>query len=248
MKKEEAHPQILRLIRGQELTAQYSKSCRTPGTVKIRVLVVDEQAMIREGITALLSNQSDIEVVGEAEDGREAYNKVIELHPEVVLMESVLPVEDGIESSRRILRDYVDTKIVILSQYADGVSVRTAVQAGVSGYLPKTAGIEDILQSIRAVYQGGCYFHSDVTRTLIEEYRRLTKYELSQGGDGTLTPSETRILKFVGGGYTSIEISKMLNVSLRTVNGHRTHMMHKLGVRNSVDLIKFAVRKGIVKV
>ena len=184
--------------------------------MKIRVLVVDDHAMIRDGIKVLLENQSDIEVVGEAEDGREAYDKVIGLLPDVVLMEFVMPVEDGIESSRRILRDHGDTKIVILSRYADNESVRTAIQAGVSGYLPKTAGIADIVQSIRSVYHGGYYFHSGVTKPVIEEYRRLTKIDLSQDGAASLTPRESKILKFVVSGYTSLEISKILNVSIKT--------------------------------
>jgi len=237
----------MRLIGEQKATAQYRKSRRTAGTVKIRVLVVDDQAMIRDGIKVLLENQPDIEVVGEAEDGREAYDKVIGLLPDVVLMEFAMPVEDGIESSRRILRDHGDTKIVILSQYADEESVRTAIQAGVSGYVPKTAGIVDILQSIRSVYQGGYYFHFGVTRPVIEEYRRLTKIDLSQDGAASLTPSESKILKFVVSGYTSLEISKILSVSIKTVTGHRAHMMHKLGVQNSAELIKYAVRKGVIR-
>jgi len=216
--------------------------------VKIRVLVVDDHAMIRDGLKALLDVESDIDVVGEAEDGREAYDKVVGLHPDVVLMDIVMPVEDGIESSRRILRDHADTRIVILSQYADEESVRTAIQVGVCGYLPKAAGLPDIAQSIRSVYQGDYYFHSLITRPLIEDYRRLLKLDISNEGGTPLTPSESRVLKLVVGGYTSLEISKMLFVSVKTVIGHRAHVMQKLGVRNTTELIRYAIRKGVIRV
>lgn len=216
--------------------------------MKIKVLVVDDHAIIRDGIKALLSARPDIEIVGEAGDGQEAYDKAIHLRPDVILMDIVMPVEDGIEATRRILRDRGDTRIVILSQYADEETVRTAIQAGVAGYLPKAAGLADIVESIKSVYRGGYYFHWGITRPVIEDYRRLVMTDLSRQGAAPLTPSESRILKFVVEGYTSLEISRMLCLSVKTVIGHRAHMMHKLGVHNTSELIKYAMRKGIIRV
>jgi len=219
---------------------------RKNGTAKIKIMVVDDQTVCRDGIKALLAARTDIEVVGEAENGQEAYTKVMELLPDVVLMEIVMPIEDGIVLTRRIRRDQRNAKIVILSRHSDEQTVRSAITAGASGYLPKTANIDDVVHAIVCVHHGGCYFHFGVTRPIIETYRRLVKADPLREGIDLLTPRELNILKLVAQGRTSLEISKMLAVSDKTVNGRRARMMRKLGVRNTTELTKYAMQKGIL--
>ncbi len=214
---------------------------------RIRVLIVDDHMLLRDGLGALLELAPDIEVVGEAGNGREALDKVRELLPDVVLMDIEMPVMDGLEAARRIRAQYPQSKVLILSQHDDASHVVDAVEAGVRGYVGKTAASAELAASIRSVHRGDSYLSPVAARQLVGEFQRA---DHSRGHDpyDQLTAREKEVLKHIAEGKTSQEIADVLVVSRKTVEGHRTNLMAKLGLHDRVELVKYAVRKGIIRV
>jgi DNA-binding NarL/FixJ family response regulator len=213
---------------------------------KIRVLVVDDHTIVRDGICALLALAGDIEVVGEAENGSEAIEKVRELNPDIVLMDIAMPIMGGLESTRRICKDS-NTKILVLTQYDDKEYVFPAIEAGASGFISKVAASSELASGIRSVYKGDSYLSPSIARLLVEDFRSGGKQD-NLDPYNQLTPRERDVLKLVAEGYTTPQIADMLTVSPKTIEGHRTNLMAKLGIRNRVELVKYAVRKGIINI
>lgn len=214
---------------------------------RIRVLVVDDHTLLRDGISALLRLAPDMEVVGEAGDGKEALAKVRELRPEVVLMDLEMPVMDGLEASRKICARHPDVAVLVLSQYQDAEHVLEAVEAGVKGFVNKSAASAELATAIRSVHSGDSYLSPAAARLLIGEVRRS---ESRHSGDpyDLLTVREKEILKLIAQGKSTRQIAELLVISPKTVEGHRTRLMAKLGVHDRVELVKFALRKGIIAV
>jgi DNA-binding NarL/FixJ family response regulator len=210
---------------------------------KIKVLVVDDHAMMRDGIRALLALQEDIEIVGEAEEGREAVKKTEELMPNVIIMDIAMPGLDGLEATRRITRKNPMVKVLVLTQHDKREYVLSSIKAGARGYVPKRAVGSDLLSAIRAVHRGDSYLSPYAAKALVDHYRRQGEAEPYD----RLTAREREILKLIAEGHTSREIASSLFISLKTVLGHRAKIMEKLGVHNSAELIKYAVRKGLVE-
>jgi DNA-binding NarL/FixJ family response regulator len=210
---------------------------------KIKLLVVDDHAIMRDGIRALLSLHDDIEIVGEASTGQEAIQKVQELNPEVIIMDIAMPGMDGLEATRRILKTNPRARILILTQHDDKEYVLSSIKAGSAGYLPKRALGSEMVTAIRAVHRGDSFLYPSAASALIKDYRHRTHNGEAQE---KLTSREREILKLIAEGHTSREIASMLFISLETVMGHRTKIMEKLGIHNKAELIKYAVRKGIV--
>ena len=214
---------------------------------KIKVLVVDDHTMVRDGICALLALVGDIEVVGEAANGSEALKMVREMEPNVVLMDIAMPIMDGLEATRRICKEFPRTRVLVLTQYDDKEYVFSVIEAGACGFISKAAASSELTAGIRAVYHGDSYLSPLATRFLVENY---------QHGDGRvshdpykqLTDRERDVLKLVTEGYTTQEIANMLGVSPKTVEGHRTNLMDKLGIHNRTELVKYALRKGIISI
>lgn len=211
---------------------------------KIRVLIVDDHAILREGIRALLAAHDDIEAVGEAADGREAVEKVQQLTPDVVLMDVAMPLMDGLEATRRIRKDNPKTKVLILTQYDNKEYILSSIKAGASGCVPKRVVTSELISAIRAVRLGDSFLHPSATKFLIEDY--LQKVE--DDPYDSLTDREREILKLVAEGRTNREIADLLSVSVKTVLGHRTSVMEKLDIHNRTELIKYAIRKGLISV
>jgi DNA-binding NarL/FixJ family response regulator len=210
---------------------------------KIRVLLVDDHAIMRDGIRALLGLNDDIEIVGEASDGNEAVRKAQELLPDIVVMDIAMPGMDGLEATRRILKHSPGIKLLVLSQYDSKEYILPAVRAGAAGYVSKRALGSELVSAIHAVHKGESFLHPSAARALIEEYRQQT--EIPDPFD-QLTPREREVLKLITEGRTSREIAAMLCISLKTVTGHRTRMMEKLDLHNRSELFKYAVRKGLM--
>ena len=210
---------------------------------KIKVLLVDDHAIMRDGIRALLSLHDDIKIVGEASEGQEAIEKTQDLSPDVVVMDVAMPDMDGIEATRRIRKQSPRVKVIVLTQYDNKEYVLSAIKAGVAGYVPKRALGSELVSAVRAVNRGESFLYPSAAAALIDDYRRQAK---TADPYDQLTPREREILKLIAEGHTSREIADALFISLKTVYGHRTKIMDKLGLRNHTDLFKFAVRKGLL--
>ncbi len=215
---------------------------------KIEVLIVDDHTLVRDGIRALLALIADIKVVGEAANGREALEKVKKLAPDVVLMDLAMPIMSGLESTRRIRKRFPGIKVLALTQYEDREYIVPTIEAGARGFVSKTAAFSELASAIQAVYQGGSFLSPVAAAAIVEECQQKVSTEGETDSYQSLTDREREMLKLVAEGYTAREIADMLVISLRTVETHKTNLMKKLNIRNKADLIRFAIRKGIITV
>jgi len=212
---------------------------------KVKVLIVDDHAIMRDGIRALLSIHDDLKIVGEASEGREAVEKAQELMPDVIIMDIAMPGMDGLEATRRITKKNPRVKVLVLTQHSNKEYVLSTIKAGATGFVPKRALGSELVSAIRAVYAGDTFLYPSAATALVEEYRQ--KAETGEPYD-QLTAREREILKLIAEGHSSREIGDMLFISLKTVLGHRSKIMEKLDLHNRAELIKYAVRKGLVSV
>jgi two-component system response regulator NreC len=211
---------------------------------KARVLLVEDHVVVRQGIKALFADEPDVEIVGEADNGREALKCVSEQHPDVVLMDISMPGLNGIEATRQIRQDYPDVKIVILSMHSDEEYVFQVLRAGASGYVLKQSDSSEVLTAIRAALAGGSFLSPPISRAVIDDYVRRAEAR-GRGDDlDLLTPREREVLQLLAEGLSNREIAEQLGISIKTVETHRSNMMSKLGVDNKTELVKYAFRKG----
>jgi DNA-binding NarL/FixJ family response regulator len=215
---------------------------------KIKVLVVDDHTIVRHGIYALLGLMSDIELVGEAVNGREALEKVKKLMPDIVLMDIAMPLMDGLEATRRICREFPRTRVIALTQYDDREFVFPVIEAGARGFISKTAASSELTSAIRAVYRGDSYLSPSVARVFVEGHQQGIDKVKDKDPYKQLTNREREILKLLAEGHTAQEIATMLVLSPKTVDSHKTNLMAKLSIHSRADLIKYALRKGIITI
>jgi len=210
------------------------------------VLIADDHTLVRDGIRALLALASDIEVVGEAANGKEAVEKARELAPDVVLMDLAMPVVTGLEATRRICRESPGTKVLALTQYDESEYVIPVVEAGARGFVTKMSAFSELTAAIQAVYRGESYLSPSAAAVLVEE--RQQRADLGVGNDPyrQLTDREREILKLVVEGHTAREIAEILVVSPKTVEWHKSNLMSKLNIHNMADLVRFAIRKAVI--
>jgi two-component system response regulator NreC len=212
---------------------------------KIRVLLADDHAVVRDGLRALLDESQDIEVLAVAADGLETVHKARELKPDVVVMDISMPHLNGVEATRRVLRDCPDCRVLILSQHEDMDHMLAAIWAGAAGYLLKRDAGADLAEGIRAIHQWGAVLHPIAARALLEAYLRCECAERKDSFE-RLTDREREILILVAEGYTNLQISEMLHVSPKTVDGHRTSLMSKLDLHDRTEVVKYALRKQLI--
>ncbi len=210
---------------------------------KIKILVVDDHAIMRDGIRALLSLDDDVEIVGEASEGKEAIEKTQELAPDVIVMDIAMKGMDGLEATRRITKKHPRVKVLVLTQHDNKEYILSTIKAGAAGYVPKRALGSELILAIRAIHRGDSFLYPSAAAALIEDYRQQAE-EVEPYG--RLTAREREILKLIAEGHTSREIAGILYISLKTVLGHRSKIMEKLDLHNRTELIKFAMRKGLV--
>jgi DNA-binding NarL/FixJ family response regulator len=212
----------------------------------IRILLADDHTVVRDGLRALLEKQPDMEVVGEAADGRDSIRLAEEQRPDVVIMDIAMPNMNGIEATRRIVAANPATAVVILSMHQDESYVLRALKAGAKGYLLKDSLRSDVIDAIRSVSQGRSFLTKKVGRILQEDYvRQLERRGLDDSYD-LLTDREREVLQLIAEGRTNKEVAGLLTVSLTTVETHRTHILQKLSLHSVPELILYAVRKGII--
>ena len=214
---------------------------------KLRVLIADDHTLFREGVRKLLEDQPDIEVVGEASDGREAVRKVSTLRPDVVLMDIAMPSLNGLEATRQIKRDHPEVSVLVLTMYDHEEYFRQVLEAGASGYIIKRAATSDLVAAIFAVYNGEAVLSPSITRLLLEDYFRRESNK-SETDPDLLSPREREILQLIAEGKTSREIAEILHLSIKTVQSHRTSLMQKLDLHDRGDLIKYAIQKKIIEI
>ncbi len=214
---------------------------------RIRVVIADDHAILRDGVRALLQLADDVEVVGEAADGAEAIEACRRLQPDLVLMDIAMPGLGGLEATLQIRKELPDVKVLVLSQYEDREYIRRFLKLGVAGYvLKKTAGAE-LVAAVRAAARGGLVLDPDVAREAMRE-----REEPAAGSDAdpydTLTDREKQVLKLVAEGKSNKEVAELLDISVKTAMSHREHIMEKLDLHSRTDLIRFALRRGVIRV
>ena len=211
---------------------------------KAAVLLVDDHVVVRQGLKALFADEPDIEVVGEANNGREALALVPDLQPDVVLMDISMPGLNGIEATRQLRQRYPEIKVVVLSMHANEEYVFQVLQAGASGYVLKQSDSLEVLTAIRAALAGGSFLSPPISRAVIDDYVRRAEAR-GQGSDlDLLTSREREVLQLLAEGLPNREIAVQLNISIKTVETHRSNMMNKLELTSKTELVKYALRKG----
>src|SRR3990172_6176995 len=213
---------------------------------KIGVLLADDHLMVRTGLRMIIDAQPDMKVVGEAKNGLEAIQLAEQVHPDVVVMDISMPSLGGLEATRRIKRQMDDAQVLMLTMHDNEQFFFQAIQAGASGYVTKTAPEWELLTAIRSVDQGNCYLNAGVTKLLVKDYLDRVRGGDRSRPDDILTDREREILNLVAAGHSNREIAQILNISEHTVHNHRARLMEKLGVHNRLELLKYALRQGII--
>lgn len=212
----------------------------------MRMLIADDHAVVRAGIRMLVSAHSDIDVIGEARDGAEAVAMAVELRPDVVVMDVAMAGLSGLEATRQLRQSLPDTKVLMLTMHADEDYFFEAVRSGASGYILKEAAPSEVVEAIRTVARGGVSFDSSLARKLLDDY--LRRVDAGEEGESfrRLTDREREVLRLTADGRSAREIGDLLVLSPKTVERHRTNLMDKLNLHNRAELIRYAVRKGLV--
>jgi len=208
---------------------------------RIRILLVDDHAVVRQGFKMILDAQSDMEIVGEAGNGREAVELAERLRPEIVVMDVAMPELNGIEATRRLFASTPHSRVIALSMHKDSVYVREILRAGARGYLLKDSGAGDLVAAIRAVASGESYLSPAVSNAVLDDYRKHVTDPID-----LLSSREREVLQMLAEGKTNKEIATVLNLSVYTVDAHRGRIMEKLNLHSINELVRFAVRSGLI--
>jgi two-component system, NarL family, response regulator NreC len=208
---------------------------------RIRILLADDHGVVRQGFKMILDAEPDMEIVGEAGNGREAIELADQLKPDVVVMDVAMPELNGIEATRRIAGSAPHVRVLALSMHKDSVYVREVLRAGARGYLLKDSGPSDLVSAVRAVARGEGYLSPAVSDAVLDDYRKHVTNPID-----LLSSREREVLQMLAEGKTNKEIAGVLNLSVYTVDAHRGHIMEKLNLHSINELVRFAVRNGLV--
>ena len=208
---------------------------------KIRILLADDHTILRRGVRMLLESQVDMEVVGEANTGREAIAQTRALNPEVVVMDVSMPELNGIEGTRQICDEFPQIRVLALSMHKDSVYVREILRAGARGYLLKDSDDDDLVKAIRSVSRGEAFLSPAISDAILTDYRKHVTNPVDQ-----LTGREREVLTLIAEGKSNKEIAQMLTLSVYTVESHRGSVMEKLNLHNTGDIVRFALRNGLI--
>ena len=214
---------------------------------KIRLLLVDDHQIVRAGLRMLFMAESDIDIVGEVDNAEEAIQAVRELEPDVVLMDIAMPGMSGIEATRCIKEANPDVAVLALTMHEDEQYFFEMLNAGASGYMPKRAAPDDLVSAIRVVSQGNVFLYPSLAKLLVRDYLERSETGAQREAD-VLTPREREVLTLIAEGHTSRQIAEALTISPKTVDRHRENIMRKLNLRGRVELVKYAIKKGLITI
>jgi two-component system response regulator NreC len=213
---------------------------------KIKLLVADDHKIFRQGIKMLLEEESDLQVVGEASDGREAVKKATELKPDVILMDIAMANLNGLEATRQIKKQLPSAKVIMVTMHKNEEYVLQSFQAGASGFILKEGAVEELVSAIRSINSDKSFLSPSISKTLIDAYMRKMETGKTETPFDLLTDREREVLQLIAEGYTNREVAKSLFISVKTVEAHRAHIMQKLNIHDIAKLVKYAIQKGLV--
>ena len=213
----------------------------------IKVLLVDDHTIVRQGIRALLESVPDIQIIGEAEDGKAAVEMAEKLRPNIILVDISLPMLNGLEVTRRVRKKVPECKVLVLTMHENEMYVSQILRTGASGYLVKKTAVSELIMAIRSVHQGKAYFSPSISKIVLNDYLRK-----ESKGDGPstelLSNREREILQLLAEGYSNKEIAVILNLSVKTVSNHRNRIMQKLDIHDITSLVKYALKQGFIEI
>ncbi len=211
----------------------------------IEVILVDDHSIVRQGIRAVISGAKDIHIVAEAFNGKEAVELAIEKLPDVVIMDITLPILNGLDASRQIIKKNKNIRVLILSMHENRAFIEKALDYGVKGYVLKESAADEMVQAVREIYAGRYFLSSKISTIVIEDYisKKIKKSTKTQS---TLTARERGVLQLVVEGLSNKQVAQKLNIALKTALVHRNNIMHKLNVHNQAQLIRYALKEGII--
>jgi DNA-binding NarL/FixJ family response regulator len=215
--------------------------------METRILVADHHRVVREALCSLLGDEDDIEIVGEAEDGRIAITLALELRPDVIIMETSMPNLNGIEATQKIVHELPGIKVIALSAHSDRRSVCEMLKAGASGYLPKTCSLGELVRAIQNVMSDQTYLSSQISTLVVAEYLQHTG-DHRRSAYSVLTEREREVLQLIAEGRSTKEIARDLHVSPKTIEWHRSQLMKKLRIESIAELVKYAISEGLTSV
>lgn len=211
--------------------------------MKLRILLADDHAVLRDGLRALVNAQADMEVVGEANNGRTASEKALELRPDVTIMDVSMPELNGIQATEIVKRECPETKVLALTAYKDKAYLDQLLKVGASGYMLKLSAAEDLIQAIRSVASGEVYLDKEMSDKITDSYVR-TRLQRGTSRQRELTDREEEVLRSIAQGYSNKEIAAQLGISVKTVESHKSNLMEKLQLTSRTDIVRYAVRRG----
>lgn len=214
---------------------------------EIKLLLVDDHEVVRTGLRMLLEDQRDMIIVGEADSGTQALKMVQELRPDVVIMDITLPDISGIDATRNLKQTYPALNIIALTIHEDEQYFFQMLKAGAAGYIPKRAAPEDLILAIRAAFAGEIYIYPSLAKALVADYLGRSKYETESSSINSLTPREKEVLEYLAEGLSNEDIGYILSISKHTVARHRENLMRKLELHSRTELVKYAIRKGLIE-
>jgi DNA-binding NarL/FixJ family response regulator len=214
---------------------------------KISILLVDDHTVVRQGLRALLQAEEDMEVAGEAENGRQAVGLARKSSPDIIVMDVAMPLLNGLEATRQILKNQPSAKILVLTSYGDDDCVNELMRAGAAGYLIKQTAANDLLKAIREVYRGNAFFSPAIAKRLRDQCREAFTGGMTGKKTGELTSREAEVLQLIAEGFSNKQIASELNISIKTVEKHRQQVMNKLNIHDVAGLTRYALSKGMVE-
>ena len=215
---------------------------------KIKLILVDDHQLVRTGIANLLSGEAGFEIIGEASESREMFDLLRQLQPDIAVLDIALPGMSGIEITKKLHNDYPGIRILILSMHTSEEFIFNAINSGARGYLPKNTSRRELIEAIYAIHRGEEYFAESISNVILKSYIKKAKSNSSddENKENLLSKRELEVLKLFAEGMTNQEIADKLFISIRTVESHKNHIMARLELKTTVDLVKFAIRNNIV--